>query len=693
MTRQDALTEILSIVDGAQPPEVPAIDAPGAAASSRKKSAARQRGADSSSSPAGEDARPDSPTSAGPSLPASAPALRRPSADFAKIPAPSQVGEPAKEAVPEEGGAAAKTDDEIAEERRREEELRREALNAELAHLPMTDLGNVERFRKRFGHMFKWTAAHGWHYWDGRRWARKSAEGRVRIAAHETVRAIQDEAKAMFAEADKIAEEFEAEELAQAEFETSPKKKKDDKATGPRLVYSADDPKAGKGRGKRKKKSAPEAEPLDRKKIERFLKFKRLRGLGMALADWGLDSEMNSKITPIDKHAAPYLAVEIEAFDADPWMINVANGTLVVDRDAPGLIRFKPHDPADLITKISPVDYKPKAGCDQFDAFLQRIQPDEDNRRFLIDWLGYSLTGDATEQQLAVLHGAGGNGKGVIIRIATYIAGDYARATPIETFLAEASPRNASQPTPERAALPGVRMLTASEPEKNAKLDEGFIKLVTGGDMISARDLNKSQFEFMPVFKLTISANHKPRINDQTEGIWRRMNLVPFDVVIPRAEWDLKLDEKLRAEASGVLNVLLDGLRRWLVNGLVRSKASEAATAKYREDSDPLGRFLTDCVERSPGDRVQSTSLHELFIAWARATGAPEWKHTGFTNAMKERGFETKKSNAMFFLDIRATKKVNDFVDHLGKPLAGDEVSHARGDPSDDRGGGDEIGF
>jgi hypothetical protein len=69
-------------------------------------------------------------------------------------------------------------------------------------------------------------------------------------------------------------------------------------------------------------------------------------------------------------------------------------------------------------------------------------------------------------QKLVLLHGAGRNGKGVFIRICAHIAGDYAKTTPIETFLNEGAPRNASQPTPERAALPGVRMLYTNEPTR-----------------------------------------------------------------------------------------------------------------------------------------------------------------------------------------------------------------------------------
>jgi putative DNA primase/helicase len=653
MTRQEAIAQILGIIDGAIAPLTSVVESP---ASENNVARPKPRGRSSSSSSsatATTSARTAPAAAADPAIPAAS----QPSSDAAFSARP--VSSAGTEKKGSQKGGLAENDDaaaERAEERRREEELRRAALNVELADLPMTDLGNAERFRARFGHLFKWCPTFGWLFWDERRWARKGADERVRIAVHETARAIQDEAKACFEKAQLIADE-----LGEDVIERATAKKKPAAAAKP----------------KRKRKAVdPDAE-FDLKTLEKIGRFKRTKLLALGLQEWGRDSEMNAKLSPVEKHAAPYLAVDVSDFDADPWKINFANGTIVIDRDVEGYVRFKPHDPDDLITKISPVLFDKSARCPDFDNFFARVQPDQADRRFLLAWKGYSLTGDANEQKLVVLHGAGRNGKGVFVRICSYIAGDYAKATPIETFLAEGSPRNASQPTPERAALPGVRMLTTSEPKKGAVLDEAFIKLVTGGDAISARELNKPQFEFVPSFKLTISGNHKPKINDQTESIWARVELVPWGVIIPPAERDLKLDDKLKREASGVLNLMLDGLRDWMDNGLVRSKRIQEATAKYREDSDQLGRFISDCIERAPGERVQSSVLYDLFIAWSKATGASEWKQAGFTNAMIDRDFETKKSNVMFFVDIRMTKNVNDFVDYQGKPL----VAGAEGAP------------
>lgn len=64
-----------------------------------------------------------------------------------------------------------------------------------LACFPLTDLGNAERFRERYKDRLLWCPAIGWLSWDGRRWSREGAEELVKIAEHDTVRLIQEEAK------------------------------------------------------------------------------------------------------------------------------------------------------------------------------------------------------------------------------------------------------------------------------------------------------------------------------------------------------------------------------------------------------------------------------------------------------------------------------------------------------------------
>jgi phage/plasmid-associated DNA primase len=96
--------------------------------------------------------------------------------------------------------------------------------------------------------------------------------------------------------------------------------------------------------------------------------------------------------------------------------INVNNGTLVIrKRDDGDYVQFAPHDPADMITKVSPVDYDPSAVAPEFEKFLARVQPNLEMRLFLQQWFGLSLTGDTSAHKLAFLYGKGRNGKSVLV--------------------------------------------------------------------------------------------------------------------------------------------------------------------------------------------------------------------------------------------------------------------------------------
>ncbi len=490
-----------------------------------------------------------------------------------------------------------------------------EARNIRLAFFPLTDLGNAERFCERFRTELRWyPPKETWLAWDGKRWKYNGSHEAVQRAEHDTVRAIQDEAEAV--------------RLSGRRDVPDPKEDASDFA-------------------------------VDVKKDRTVLYSDKL-------ASWGRTSEGMSRLTALSTLGRAYLAVRTEQLDADLMKINVNNGTLTVapstDRDE-DCISFHPHDPSDLITKISPVNYDPEALSPEYDKFLARVQPSESMRVFLHQWLGLSLTGDVSEQKLAYLYGNGSNGKSVLMDAVSHVAGDYGETVPIETFLDSGKARSAGQASPDLAILPGIRMLRTSEPEKNSKLAEAMVKLVTGGEPILARHLNKGFFKFSPQFKLTISGNHKPKISGADEGIWRRFQLVPFNVQIKKEERDLRLSEKLVAEASGILNRLLDGLRHWRDRGLITPDEVTAATAEYRSMSDPLSRFLTNCIEISVGDRVQSSMLYAVFEAWCRSSGETAWKQKGFSLAMDERGFKRKHSDVTWFMDMKLIRSVHDFVD------------------------------
>lgn len=486
-------------------------------------------------------------------------------------------------------------------------------LDLACARFAMTDLGNAKRFLARFGDEFLFVREWGWLVWDGSRWRREGAEDRLEGAIKATVEAIRSEVEAL---------KHSRENVALREKKGA-------------VVTSADD-----------------------------------------LLDWAETSQAAGHINCLKGLIQSDLARAPSDFDRDPYRINVLNGVLVIARhDTDPYVQLRPHDRADLITKMAPVMYDPKATCPRFDTFMDEVQPpradgSRPTQRLLDQWGGLSLTGDASEQKLLFFFGRGRNGKSVWSDTVASIAGDYAETVPIETFVDQGRGRNAGAPTPELAMLSGVRMLRTSEPEKGAKLAEALIKLATGGEPMKVRELNKGYFTLRVQFKMTIQGNYRPKIDGTDEGIWGRVFLLSWPVFIPPERRDKRLIEKLKGEWSGILNRLLAGLCDWMDNGLYVPEEVLEATEAYRNDNDPLGRFLGVATKPSIGKRVQSTELYRVYAAWAKANGEAEWTPTGLGNALRDRGIPSRKSSVVYWLDLELVKSVLDFVDHNDRPIS-----------------------
>lgn len=278
-----------------------------------------------------------------------------------------------------------------------------------------------------------------------------------------------------------------------------------------------------------------------------------------------------------------------------------------------------------LVTKMMPVAYDPQATCPKFDAFLRRIQPSEEMRGFIQRWFGLSMTG-LRVQRFAFFYGDGANGKSVLTDLISRMLDGYAHSAKIESFTGD-NRRRGGEATPDIFPLVWARMVRAAEPEEGQRLQEGLIKELTGGEAMLVRLLNQNFVEAHPFFKLTIGGNHKPEIRGTDDGIWRRVLLVLFGEKIPPDERDENLIDKLWEERSGILNWLIDGLIDYLERGLQEPAEVSAATEEYRQDSDPVGRFLaTSClITGDSTDRIDTAELGRALNLWLALNGMSTW--------------------------------------------------------------------
>ncbi len=198
--------------------------------------------------------------------------------------------------------------------------------------------------------------------------------------------------------------------------------------------------------------------------------------------------------------------------------------------------------------------------------------------------------------------------------------------------------KKGAHPT-ELADLFGARLVAAQETEDGRRMAEGLVKQLTGGDRIKARYMRQDFWEFDPTHKVWLATNHKPEVRGTDHAIWRRIRLIPFDVIIPKAEQDPRLPEKLRAELPGILAWAVEGCLLWQREGLGEPEEVKAATEGYRAEQDVLATFFRERCVTQPGAWVPIADLYAAYVEWAEDGGEVAENKRRFGNRLTERGF------------------------------------------------------
>lgn len=329
------------------------------------------------------------------------------------------------------------------------------------------------------------------------------------------------------------------------------------------------------------------------------------------------------------------ISVSANTLDSDGFVVNLGNGTLNLRT-----MTFRKHRRTDLLTKQIPYSLDAAAECPMWLKFMDEImQGDAEKIDFLQRWFGYCLTGDVGEQCFVVFWGEGSNGKSTLVDVITRILGTYTLHAEFDTFTTKGSNKSIRD---DLAALKGVRLVAASEPENLVRLSEGVVKNLTGGEPIRARLLYENAIEFEPTHKIILSTNHKPRIGDNSDGMWRRVRLVPFKAKFSDelGNKDRNLKDKLLKEAPGILNWIVDGYRKFKESGLPIPKDVEDATAAYRQEQDILAMYIEDECETGAELVARRSAAYKAYCHWCEENGEKPMRAKTFLAAMEERGFK-----------------------------------------------------
>jgi putative DNA primase/helicase len=325
-----------------------------------------------------------------------------------------------------------------------------------------------------------------------------------------------------------------------------------------------------------------------------------------------------------------------DRINQNPFLFNATNGTLNLLTG-----ELQKHNPRDLITKVAGADIDPDARSDLFDTFLAQVLPDAGVREYLQRVLGHAMLGLVREHTLPILTGIGGNGKGVLYETALASFGDYGMALDPKILMKSNQERHGTF----LADLHGARLVIASETEEGKQLDASLMKRLTGGDRIRTNRMRMDTFEFAPSHSLLYVTNHKPKVAGDDSAVWRRLTVVPFDVVVPPDRRDGTLGEKLRGELAAVLAWIFRGWKDYERQGLNPPAAVLASTSEYRTESDLLGRFLDEACVSTETARVQASDLFRAWQHWSIEQGGEAISQTDFGKKIAARGYAKGQNN------------------------------------------------
>lgn len=280
-----------------------------------------------------------------------------------------------------------------------------------------------------------------------------------------------------------------------------------------------------------------------------------------------------------------------------------------------------------LFLHRSNVEYNKSAECPLFEQFLDQITMHNQKRKeALVEFMGLCLTKEIGLGMAVILKGAGANGKSVFCNTLCALLGENNYTSVVLKDL----------PTFGSAKIPGKKLVIMSETSRatSSNVMSNELKQIASGEVMSCNQKYKPITDMKPFAKILLLTNHEIGfLEDDSEGALRRVYIIPFEHYIPPEQRDFHLEDKLKCELSGILNLSLEGYQRLVENGyMYSSKAeSDAIINDVIRLSNPLRSFIRENIEYSAESRLSYAKIRKRFSEWCEVNDLSSQGNEGFS--------------------------------------------------------------
>ena len=352
---------------------------------------------------------------------------------------------------------------------------------------------------------------------------------------------------------------------------------------------------------------------------------------------------------------------------------------------------LRPGKPEEYILNAIVTEYDPELlrkddPCPETNRFLlSSMDGDQELVDFIWRLLGYGLITERRDHIFTIMWGEHGrNGKDTLIKLVTHVLGQTLSGdAPVEMLLQTQQVRNSSAPSPDVLTLRGMCIAWINEAEEGQRFALAKLKKLTGGGYITARGLHdKLQTTWLQTHLPILPPHELPKAKADDAAFWSRALIIKWPLsFVERPEQpyerlaDKDLNEKIGAEAKGVLARMVRGSMEYLRDGLKIPDKVRQWTREQRASWDEVGLCIAEwCISEShqanPDNytlKVSATDLHEAFCIWYARYRDRRYSISAkkFAEALNKKDIAYKRSNGSWRLGIALTPEAQtELEDH-----------------------------
>lgn len=278
--------------------------------------------------------------------------------------------------------------------------------------------------------------------------------------------------------------------------------------------------------------------------------------------------------------------------------------------------------------------YDPKIKkCEVVDKFMSRVCcGDKEVESLIYEMIGYCLIPTSKFQKSFILFGDGSNGKSTLLDAIISLLGDY-----------------------------NVSSLSFKEINHNFKLaeitdklanigddisdeyitDSSIFKKLVTGEEITVEKKHEQPYKIRNTATIIFATNNLPNMQDKSNGMVRRLCIIPFNAVISKDQPDFDpfiIDKITTDEAkSYILNKALLGLERVFVNqGFTIPKIVDEVMEDYYREVNNVIRYL-DYIDDEKLIGKTSKDAYNDYVFWCANQNESAYKLRRFNTEIRKR--------------------------------------------------------